>query len=210
MKLNTLEDVFVDGLRDLYNAEQQLIRALPKLARAASSPQLRSAFEDHLTVTENQAHRLEEIFDELHMSPRGKSCPGMQGIIEEGRELISDEEECTGEALDAALIAAAQKVEHYEIGGYGCCRAFAQTLGLAHIADLLQQSLNEESEADHHLSELAESSINESAAHAEPVEDNGRSGSSRSRSRRGRSGNGRSKSGRARTGSKSRKASARR
>lgn len=201
MKLNSLHDVFVDSLRDLYNAEKQLIRALPKMAKAASSPELKLAMEEHLTVTENQAHRLEQIFEELEMSARGKQCPGMHGLIEEGTELIEEGKDSDPNALDAALITAAQKVEHYEISGYGSVRTFAETLGFTHIAELLQETLDEESHANELLTGLAETQINEMAMHGDdqeiedriPKSANGRSNSrtkksnSNSRSRSSRS-----------------------
>jgi ferritin-like metal-binding protein YciE len=202
MKLNSLHDVFVDSLRDLYNAEKQLIRALPRMAKAASSPELKTAIEEHLTVTENQAHRLEQIFEELELPARGKTCPGMQGIIEEGKELISEGKDSDPDALDAALITAAQKVEHYEICGYGSARAFAETLGLSHIAEMLQETLDEESQANEQLTGLAESQINVLAMHGDGEMDGdfeSGDGESNSRSRRsnskssGRSSGGRSK-----------------
>src|SRR5262245_51411317 len=182
MKLNNLHDVFVDGLRDLYNAEQQLIRALPRMAKAAHSPELRDAFQEHLEVTQHHAERLEEIFDEIEEKPGGKNCPGMQGIIEEGSEVIKEGKTNAPDSADAALIAAAQKVEHYEMSGYGSCRTFATTLGLSHIAELLQETLDEEAEADQALSQLAESSINEMAA----AEGSGMSGGDGHSSDRGR------------------------
>ena len=171
MKLNSLHDVLIDGLRDLYHAEKQLIKALPKMAKAANSAQLRTAFEDHLEVTEQQAERLEEIFHELDMPAKAKACPGMQGILEEGKELISAAKSSEPDALDAALVAAAQKVEHYEICGYGSCRTFAETLGLSRVAELLQETLDEESQANEQLTSLAESQINASAAEAGQFDD---------------------------------------
>ncbi len=164
VKLNSLQDVFVDELRDLYHAEKQLIKALPRMAKAANSPELQSALEEHLDVTERQARRLEQIFKELGMAARGKPCHGMQGIIEEGKELLEARSESSPEAIDAAMVAAAQKVEHYEISGYGAARSHAETLGLSRIAGLLQETLDEESEANEKLNQLAESSINAAAA----------------------------------------------
>jgi ferritin-like metal-binding protein YciE len=164
MKLNTLEDVLVDELRDLYSAEKQLIKALPRMAKAASTPELQSALEDHLAVTESQAERLESILKELGASPRGKICHGMEGIISEGKELLDARKESSPEAIDAAMIGAAQKVEHYEIGAYGTCVAHAETLGLSRIAKLLQQTLDEESEADEKLTLIAKSGVNTAAA----------------------------------------------
>ena len=165
MSLDSLQDLFVDELRDLYHAENQLIKALPKMAKAASSPDLKSAFEEHLEVTKKQVERLEEIFNELDMSPKGKVCKAMQGLIEEGKELIEEDGEPA--VKDAALIAAAQRVEHYEIAGYGCVRTFARVLGMTKAEKMLQATLDEEGEANDSLTELAESVINEEAEEAD-------------------------------------------
>lgn len=153
MKLESLHDLFVDELKDLYNAEVQLTKALPKMAKAAASEELRTAFEDHLEETEQQIERLENIFKELDESPKGKRCKAMAGLIEEGKEMI----EADGEdaVKDAALIAAAQRVEHYEIAGYGTVRTYAELLGFDKAANLLQQTLDEEAAADVKLTELA-------------------------------------------------------
>ncbi len=167
MKLENLHDVLVDVLRDLYNAEKQLIRALPRMAKAANSPELRSALEEHLAVTEKQATRLEAVFEELDLSARGKTCHGMQGIIEEGKEVLESRKGSCSEAVDAAIIAAAQKVEHYEMSGYGSCRAHAQALGLSRVASLLQQTLDEESAANESLTRIAEAGVNAAAAMAD-------------------------------------------
>jgi ferritin-like metal-binding protein YciE len=164
VKIESLEDVLVHGLRDLYNAEKQLIKALPRMAKAASSPQLQAALEEHLAVTEAQAERLEKIFKEMEMPARGKSCRGMEGIIQEGKELLEAGKDSDPDSLDAALIAAAQKVEHYEISAYGSCRAHAERLGLSQVARLLQQTLDEESEANEKLTNIAESAVNADAA----------------------------------------------
>jgi ferritin-like metal-binding protein YciE len=164
VKMETLEDVLVDGLRDLYNAEKQLIKALPRMAKAASSPQLQTALDEHLAVTEAQAERLEKIFKQLEMPARGKHCRGMEGIIEEGKELLEGRKDSDPDALDAALIGAAQKVEHYEISAYGSCRAHAKRLGLSQVARLLQQTLDEESQANEKLTQIAESEVNVAAA----------------------------------------------
>jgi ferritin-like metal-binding protein YciE len=158
MKLNTLYDLYVNELKDLYNAENQLLKALPKMAKAASSEELQAAIAEHLKVTRGQVDRLTRIFEELDESPKGKKCKAMQGLIEEGREVM--EEEGQPSVLDAALIAAAQRVEHYEMAGYGCVRTFAKLLGYTKAADLLQETLDEEAEADKKLTELAESIIN--------------------------------------------------
>jgi ferritin-like metal-binding protein YciE len=158
MSLGSLHDLYVDELRDLYSAEKQLLKALPKMAKAANDPALKGAFEEHLTVTEGQVNRLERIFKQLGERPTGKKCVGMEGLIEEGKELM--EEDAEPAVLDAALIAAAQKVEHYEIAGYGCVRTYARLLGYGDAAELLQATLDEEGEADKTLTQLAESVIN--------------------------------------------------
>lgn len=154
MKLESLHDLFVDELKDLYNAENQLTKALPKMVKAASSEDLRTAFENHLAETQRQVERLERIFKELETSPKGKKCKAMAGLIEEGREMI----EMDGEdaVKDAALIAAAQRVEHYEIAGYGTVRTYAQLLGFDEAANLLQETLDEEAAADEKLTQLAQ------------------------------------------------------
>jgi ferritin-like metal-binding protein YciE len=154
MKLESLHDLFVDELKDLYNAEVQLTKALPKMAKAASSEDLRTAFEDHLTETEQQVKRLETIFKQLEANPKGKKCKAMAGLIEEGKEII--EEDAEDAVKDAALIAAAQRVEHYEIAGYGTVRTYAQLLGLDEASNLLQETLDEEASADKKLTELAQ------------------------------------------------------
>ncbi len=145
-------------LKDLYNAENQLLKALPKMAQAASSPELRTAFEDHLEETKEQVQRLDKIFQELDLNPKGKKCKAMDGLIEEGKEIM--EEDAEPPVMDAGLIAAAQRVEHYEMAGYGCVRTYARQLGYEAAAKLLQQTLDEEAEADKKLTELAESGIN--------------------------------------------------
>lgn len=164
MKLNSLHELLVDELKDLYSAENQLLKALPKMAKAASHADLKAAFESHLEETEGQVKRLETIFETLEGSPKGKKCKAMEGLIEEGSEVI----EAAGDesVKDAALICAAQKVEHYEMAGYGCARTFAQLLGLDEIADLLQETLDEEGNADKKLTELAETAINVEASTA--------------------------------------------
>lgn len=161
MKVQTMEDLFLDTLRDLYDAEKQITKALPKMSKAATSDDLRAAFDEHLRVTRRQVERLEQIFKELDEKPTGKKCAGMEGLIEEGEELI--EEADASFVLDAGLIGAAQRVEHYEMAGYGTARTFAQRLGHAGAARLLQQTLDEEKETDLKLSELAESVVNEEA-----------------------------------------------
>jgi ferritin-like metal-binding protein YciE len=162
MKFNTLHEVLTDHIRDLYNAETQLVKALPKMAKAATSPDLRRAFEEHLAQTEKQVERLERVCEDLGIKPKGKTCKAMKGLIEEGKEVLSS----TGDpaAKDAALIGAAQKVEHYEIAGYGTARTFAAVLGEQTAAELLQQTLDEEKATDERLTALAESGLNQEAA----------------------------------------------
>jgi ferritin-like metal-binding protein YciE len=162
MKLDSLQDVFTDLIRDLYNAETQLVKALPKMAKAASSEDLRTAFESHLEETQGHVERLERICEGLGIRPKGKTCKAMKGLIEEGAEVIETEGEPA--AKDAALIAAAQKVEHYEIAGYGSARTFAELLGEDEAAKLLDETIAEEGAADKKLTEIAESGINVEAA----------------------------------------------
>lgn len=157
MEINTLKDLYVEELKDLYSAEKQLIKALPKMAKAARTKQLQDAFRNHLRETEQHVSRIEKICQELGVSPRGKKCVGMEGLIEEGSEMINEAHE---EALDAGLISKAQHVEHYEMAGYGTVRTFARQLGFENQAQLLQQTLDEEGRADQLLTELAEAGIN--------------------------------------------------
>jgi ferritin-like metal-binding protein YciE len=161
MKLDTLKKLFVEELRDLYSAENQLLKALPKMAKGASSEELKQAFEDHFEQTKDHVDRLEEIFKGLDESPKGKTCHGMQGLVEEGSEILNKHGEAS--VLDAGIIAAAQKVEHYEIASYGTVRTFANLLGEDEAAELLQQTLDEEGDADKRLSELAEEIVNPEA-----------------------------------------------
>jgi ferritin-like metal-binding protein YciE len=165
MAAHTLEDLLVETLRDTYNAEKQLIKALPKMAKASTSDELRTAFEQHLEVTRAQVTRLERVFKELGVPVRGKHCVAMEGLIEEGKELI--EEDHDPEVMDAGLIAAAQKVEHYEIAAYGTVRTWAEMLGHSKAAQLLQETLNEEAEADEKLSQLAMTTVNVKAEGSE-------------------------------------------
>ena len=158
MKLKNLHDLFVDELKDLYSAENQIIKALPKMIKAATSTELASAFKDHLAVTKEQVTRLEKVFKMIDASPKGKKCKAMAGLLEEGADLMSEDAEPT--VMDAGLIAAAQRVEHYEMAGYGCVRTFAKLLGFDEAAELLQETLDEEGDADKKLTELAESVIN--------------------------------------------------
>lgn len=152
-----LHDLFEDQIKDLYSAENQIIKALPKMAKNATNPQLRTAFERHLEETRNQVTRLEQIAEELDFSPKGKKCAGMEGLLEEGKEVMQEFDEDT---LDAGMIGAAQKVEHYEIAAYGTARAHAEMLGYTRAARLLQQTLDEEGRTDKKLSQLAESVVN--------------------------------------------------
>lgn len=155
MKQNALQELYIDELRDIYNAENQLTKALPKMAKAATSEDLRSGFEEHLKQTEGHVKRLEQIFKSLGEKPTGKKCKGMEGLVEEGKEMI-EEAELEDEALDAGLISAAQRVEHYEIAAYGCVRTYAKLLGESEAVSLLEQTLAEEKETDQKLTKLAE------------------------------------------------------
>jgi len=149
----TLKDLFVDEIKDLYNAEKQLTKALPQMAKKVTSEKLKVAFEKHLKETENQITRLEQVFKELDLTPKGKKCEAMEGLIKEGKGLM--EEIDKSDTLDAALIAAAQKVEHYEIASYGTVRTYAEQLNFSKSADLLQETLEEESASNENLTELA-------------------------------------------------------
>jgi ferritin-like metal-binding protein YciE len=171
-KVTTMEDLFLDEIRDLYDAEKQLTKALPEMAHAASSDELRYAFEEHLDETVNQIERLERIFEALGEKPTGKKCAAMTGLIKEGNEMVSASEETA--VRDAGLIAAAQKVEHYEISGYGSARTHAEMLGNDKAVRLLDETLFEEREADERLNDLANSLINEEAAGGSNVAPNGR------------------------------------
>ena len=161
MALDSLHSLFLDELKDVYHAEKQLVRALPRMAKAASDPQLQKAFTDHLKETQGQVVRLERVFRELGQTPRAKKCEGMAGLIEEGTNILEEDGEPA--VIDAALIAAAQRVEHYEIAAYGCLRTYAQLLGLSNAERLLQENLNEEEAADEKLNSLAEGGINQAA-----------------------------------------------
>jgi len=158
MKLNNLEDLLLHELKDLYSAETQLVKALPKMAKAASHEDLKAAFEEHLEQTEGHVERLNEISEMLGKKLTGHTCKAMKGLIEEGADLIS--EDADRSVRDAGLIGAAQRVEHYEIAGYGTARCLAEQLGHDEIAELLEQTLEEEKQTDENLSELATSSIN--------------------------------------------------
>ena len=182
MSMDSLKDLYIDELKDLYNAENQLLKALPKMAKKASAPELKRAFQDHLVQTEGHVNRLEKIFKGLGEKPTGKTCKAMKGLVEEGKEII--EEDGDDSVLDAALIGAAQRVEHYEIAGYGVVRTFASLLGENTAVDLLQRTLNEEGETDKKLTALAETVINVDASEAE--EDEKPKAKAKKKSRNGR------------------------
>jgi ferritin-like metal-binding protein YciE len=165
----TLHDAFIDELRDTYDAERQLTKALAKLANAATAPKLREAFQSHLEETQIQIQRLEQVFETVDEKARGKHCEGIAGIIEEGKTIM--EEDFDGATMDACLIAAGQRAEHYEMAAYGTLVAWARAMGHDEAAELLQQTLDEEKAADEKLSGLAEGGINQSAADASQVED---------------------------------------
>ena len=162
MEMESLQELLVEEMRDIYNAEKQLLKALPKMAKKATNPQLKKAFETHTRETEGHVSRLEKSFEKLGKKPTGKKCAAMEGLIEEGKEMMG--EDMDDETMDAALIAVAQKVEHYEIASYGTVRTWAQQIGDEQLAKVLQQTLDEEGRTDKLLTELAENSINISAA----------------------------------------------
>jgi ferritin-like metal-binding protein YciE len=169
MKLDTLKKLYLEELRDVYNAEQQLVKALPKMAKAASSDELREALEGHLEETKSQVERLDQIFEALDESPKGKTCKAMKGLVDEGSEILREKGEES--VLDAGIIAAAQKVEHYEIATYGTLRTWADLLNENEAASLLQETLDEEGEADKKLNELAEEIVNPEALLETEVEE---------------------------------------
>jgi ferritin-like metal-binding protein YciE len=161
-KTTTMDDLLLDELKDLYDAEKQLTKALPKMAKASTSEELRAAFEEHLQQTQGHVERLEEVFEQLGQKSSGKKCAAMSGLIKEGEDVASDTDD--NSVRDAGLIAAAQKVEHYEISGYGSVRAHARMLGHEQAVRLLGETLDEEKQTDQRLNSLAESMINEQAA----------------------------------------------
>ena len=165
MAMDSLKELYVEELKDLYNAENQLLKALPRMAKKASSADLKAAFEEHLGQTEGQVNRLEKIFKALGEKPTGKTCKAMKGLVEEGKEII--DEDGDESVLDAALIGAAQKVEHYEIASYGTARTFASLLGEDDAVAALQKTLDEEAATDKKLTALAESLVNPEASNAE-------------------------------------------
>jgi ferritin-like metal-binding protein YciE len=160
-EMKALQDLFVNELRDVYDAERQIVKALPRVIRASASEDLKEALERHLDETRGQVERLEQVFERLELRPKGKHCPGMEGILEEGKELI--EEGSRGEVLDAGLIAAAQRVEHYEISAYGTLASWARQLGHDGVIALLEKNLEEEKAADKKLTALAEAETNPAA-----------------------------------------------
>jgi len=168
VEINSLRELYIDQLRDLYDAENQLIKALPKMAEGATSEELREGIEEHLEQTRNQAQRLEQIFERLGETPKGERCKGMEGVIKEGSETL--EKEMDDDTKDAAIIAAAQRVEHYEIAGYGTVRTYANLLGETEAAELLEETLDEEKETDQKLTQLAEE-INIEAAEGSDEEE---------------------------------------
>jgi ferritin-like metal-binding protein YciE len=167
-KLASLDDLLVHELQDIYHAEGQILKALPKMIKAANHPDLKEAFEEHRQQTEGQVRRLEQAFKLLGVPAKGKKCEGMAGLLEEGRKVI--EEDALPPVLDAALIAAAQKVEHYEIASYGCVCTYAEMLGYDQVHELLGQNLDEEETTDQKLTALAESVINQEAEDAEDLD----------------------------------------
>ena len=158
MEMQSLHELYVDELKDLYSAEKQIVKALPKMVKNATNPELKEAFSNHLDETEGHVDRLEKIFQMLGEKAGGKKCKGMEGLIEEAKELL--EEDATEEVLDAGMISKAQHVEHYEMAGYGTVRTYAEQLGYADQAKLLQQTLDEEGKANDLLTQIAESSVN--------------------------------------------------
>jgi ferritin-like metal-binding protein YciE len=164
-----LKELYIDELKDIYNAENQLVKALPKMAKAASSEELRAGFEEHLEQTRGHVQRLDQIFEMLGESPKGKKCKGMEGLVEEGSEVM--EEDFEDALMDAALIGAAQRVEHYEIAAYGTVRAFAEELGESEHVSLLEETLEEEKETDEKLTELAKQINSEANTESEEAEE---------------------------------------
>lgn len=161
MKIETLEDFYTEELRDLYDAENQILKVLPKMASSATSPELRRLFGDHIDETKVHVQRLDEIFESLKISPKGKHCKAMEGILSEAEEVFLDS--MPDNVKDAALIAAAQRVEHYEMAGYGCVRTYARLLGQDDAAEQLDETLQDEGDADKALTALAEATVNDDA-----------------------------------------------
>ena len=162
MEMESLQDLLVEELKDIYNAEAQLLKAMPRMAKKAKNQQLKAAFETHMKETQGQVERLEQVFEALGEKAKGKKCHAMEGLLEEAKEMMGEDME--DDVMDAALIAAAQKVEHYEIASYGTVRTWAQLLGNKDVTKLLQQTLDEEGKTDKLLTKLAENNINIEAA----------------------------------------------
>lgn len=181
MQKDSLRQLYIDELRDLYNAETQLVKALPKMAKASSNAELRQGFEEHLRQTSEQVSRLEQIFDMLGEKPTGKKCLGMDGLVKEGAETMKEDYE--GAVMDAAIIGAAQRVEHYEIAGYGTVKEFARLLGEDEHVSLIEETLREEKETDEKLTQIAEQ-INSQAEEGQEVETDERESRHTGRSRR--------------------------
>ena len=177
--METLNELLEEELKDIYSAEKQLLKAMPRMAKKASSPELKTALEEHLRVTEGQVQRLEQVFEALGKPAKAKTCKAMQGLLEEAKEIMG--EDASPSVLDAGIIAAAQKVEHYEMASYGTVRTWARLCGQEEAAGLLQQTLDEEGEADKRLSQLADSFVNPQAEAGEEEESgSSRGGSSKS------------------------------
>jgi ferritin-like metal-binding protein YciE len=189
MKLETLKDLYIEELKDIYDAEHQILKALPKMAKSATSESLREAFQEHEDVTKGQVDRLDQIFDRLGTRAKGRKCKAMEGLIEESKELMG--EESSEDILDAGMIASAQRIEHYEMAVYGTLRTYAEQLGFDEDAELLQETLDEEKDADEKLSELATECVNVEAEEGGEEEEESsqeapnRRGGDRSVSRRG-------------------------
>lgn len=185
MKIDSLKTLLEEELKDIYSAEKQLLKALPKMAKKASSGDLKAALEEHLDVTQGQIERLEEVFETLGKPAKAKTCKAMQGLLEEATEIM--EEDANDAVMDAGIIAAAQKVEHYEIASYGTVRTWARLVGEEQVAELLQETLDEEGEADKRLTELAESFVNP-AADSDEDEESSSSAAKKSRASKKSSG----------------------
>lgn len=185
MKMETLQELYVEQLKDVYDAENQILKALPKMAKTATHEELKAAFEQHLEQTQEHVSRLEQIFEELGEKSKGKKCEAMKGLIEEGKQMM--EEDADEDVMDAGLICAAQKIEHYEIATYGCLRTYAEMLGFDDQADLLQETLDEEKDTDDNLTELAVSVINVEAEDSEDdMEEEEEEGEEQPANRRGK------------------------
>jgi ferritin-like metal-binding protein YciE len=183
MELDSLQALYVEKLRDLYSAEHQILKAMPKIRKAVTNDELMEAFDTHVAQTESQVQRLERIFEDLGVPPKGKHCKGMEGLLAEANELLGEDAE--DDVLDAGIIASAQAVEHYEIAGYGTARTYSELLGFDDHTELLQQTLNEEEETDRILTEIAMTSVNLEAMDNEEGEEAGEATASRSAGRSG-------------------------